>query len=808
MRIFIRNLHGSQPPLELEVHIETSVDQIKQTIYEQWGIPPADQKLLYSGKMTTGELKSLLDYGVHNGSNITLIDRDRHARRQTDNNFGVSSSLASEKFRGIDKKRIGSYETYSFSRSASIIEVPVVLPDERIITVDVDQDGTVIELKGAIEEACELAGIYGIGSLSQRLWLRELVLRSRDSVRLRDLGVTKDSIVKLETLYTRPYIIMIGGSGLREELGVRVIHSDNIASVKTLLEKHTGIRPRRLDLSFGGRVLEDADVLADCCIDAGCQVQLEILPNLDDPHDRRKAEIEVALSYSGGAREIFTADRFATVSSLKQQVSHQRGVPETHMEIWNNDRLFDDYCTLDEYKIKSGKILEVRLAGVELIDVFLKAPNGSVIPGIIRPSTITIAELKSQLRHRGSSIPKGSSEFDIVVDDRVLDDASTLGSNEIGCTTKLVVRIKRDHILNDMALYDLTEETMPSAPKRQSAESQEDEDSLISDSAPQLQNLILSNIPSIGRTEDISAEQTKREAETHLLREHAATLLNGGWRNLLPLLSEPLRWDLKYDRLCWTCTPSGNLSNNEIPLTIAGAPVVVAVDYGYPLSAGVAPPRDPYSGIDPRAKITTRTIERAFGTFPEAYGFYFLINGMLQVLVPKGFDYEWAYSHRPNTFGGLEVSYIRRKLTPTSGRRSRWQSNVTSSSSGSSGSTRYRPRVISQGTSSNTSMSSTSINITLSSAIEARVHDPKGKSKAKEAHYGRIGVRTRVENGKNAGTYLVMSSHVITSSLLAQDRGPMQKIFAKSKAVQLKDDWHEDADIWIQDHRVCGYRHS
>jgi hypothetical protein len=806
MRIFIRDLHGSQPPLELEVHIETSVDQIKQTIYEQWGIPPPDQRLLYSGKMA-GELKSLLNYGVHNGSTITLVNRNRHARRKpASSSFGASPSLGLKKLRSMNQKSLDSYESHSFSGSASMIEVPVVLPDERIITVDVDRDGTVIELKGAIEEACDLTGIYGIDIWSQRLRLGEWVLRSRDNAKLRDLGVTEDSIVRLETLYTRPYIIRVEGAGLREGLRPEVIHSDSVESVKAQLEKSTGIPLRRLRLSFGGRVLEDADILADCCIDRGCQVQLEILPDLDDPNDRRKVEIGVALSYSGGAREIFKVTRFDTVLSLKQQVSDRRGIPETHMEIWNDNRLFDDDGTFEEYNINNGKILEVRFAGVELIDIYLKAPDGNIIPDIIHPATTTITELKSQMRHKGHGIPRELSEFDIVKGDQALDDASTLGSHDIGCTTKLIIRIKKDYILNDMALFDLTEEPLPSVAGRQNADSEGDTDSLTSDAAPQLQNLILSNIPNEILTENTAPEQTKSQAGSHLLAEHAATLSNGGWRTLLPLLPGLLRWDLIYARSCWTFTPSGSLPNIEIPLTIARAPVVVPVDYRYPLSAGIAPPRDPYSAIDPRAKITTKTIERAFGIFPEAYGLYFLINGMLQVLVPKGFDYEWAYSHRPNTFGGLEVSYIRRKLTPTSGRRSRWQPRVISGSGG--GSTRPRPREIPQGSSSNTSTTSTSLSITLSSAIEARLNDPKGKSKAKEAHCGRIGVRTRVENGKNAGTYLVMSSHVITSSFLAKDTGPMQKLFAKSKTPQLEDDWYEGADIWIEDHRVCGLHHS
>lgn len=395
-----------------------------------------------------------------------------------------------------------------------------------------------------------------------------------------------------------------------------------------------------------------------------------------------------------------------------------------------------------------------------MLTAWICRPDGNIIPSSICPSTTSIAELKAYACHWDSSVPQVPAEFDMTIEDRVLEENSTLEANHVSCTTKLTIRIKKDTVLNDMALYDLSEDL------------------------------------------------TYEEARKHLLRDKSGTLASVDWKTLLPLLPECLRGDLKYAQFCWTYISSGSLPNIEIPLTIAGAPVVIPVDYRYPLSAGVAPPQDPYSKIDPQAKIDTKTIERAFKTFPEAYGFYFLINGMLQVIVPKCFDYEWAYSHRPNTFGGLEVSYIHRSLVPTAGHRSARQQNVAlSSNSGSGSSARHHPRVVSQRLSSNSSSTNANPKITLSSAIEARSNDPKGKSKSKEAHFGRIGVRTNVENGKNAGVYLVMSSHVITSSLLARSRGPFQKLFGSSRSPQLEDGWFEDADIWIQDRKVSNSRY-
>lgn len=374
MRIFIRDLGGSRPQLELEVHLESTIDHIKQTIYEQWSIPPADQRLLYSGKVT-GELTSLHTYGVHHGSSITLVDRNRNRNRESkkkqNDSFGASLSPHISSVESKDASELNRKKASNLISEASMLEVPIILRNERIIMVDIDRDGSVIELKGAIEEACELAGMDGFDMSSKRLRFGDTVLRSRDSVKLRDLGLTEDTLVRVETLYTRPYGILIVGQDLPATLNLEVIYSDSIGSVKDLIAKEIGIPAWRLSLSFV-ETLVDADILADCLIDSDCALRLEILPDLNAASSKRKEKIRVLVWYSGGAREIFTFAKSDTVLSVKQKISKERGVPETHIEIRNQDRLFDDDCALDDYNIREGRILKVGLAGIELIDVFLE----------------------------------------------------------------------------------------------------------------------------------------------------------------------------------------------------------------------------------------------------------------------------------------------------------------------------------------------------------------------------------------------------------------------------------------------------
>jgi hypothetical protein len=51
-------------------------------------------------------------------------------------------------------------------------------------------------------------------------------------------------------------------------------------------------------------------------------------------------------------------------------------------------------------------------------------------------------------------------------------------------------------------------------------------------------------------------------------------------------------------------------------------------------------------------------VAELFAVFTEALGFYVLINGDLQVIVPDDFDYESGLSRLPAKFGGLQVTLI------------------------------------------------------------------------------------------------------------------------------------------------------
>jgi hypothetical protein len=294
-------------------------------------------------------------------------------------------------------------------------------------------------------------------------------------------------------------------------------------------------------------------------------------------------------------------------------------------------------------------------------------------------------------------------------------------------------------------------------------------------------------------------ELRQRAKATDSFETHSVGELNRGdydfpyWRaRVTSDLRETIRDNLEYCEVSgsgplWTCTPSKDTPVEQIPLTIGGHPVVIPVEYHYSASAFTMPPPDPHPhSIDPSIEIDEDTINEIFEIFEGVLGFYLLINGMLQLIVPDNFDFQYALSHRPSEFGGTKISYIRQAMTPTAERREHGsssasvkqplsillsetrQGNDMSQPASSTQSTIQIHTTSSSGTSPTRRPGSggTPRDLMIGSVVQARV---EGANK-KEKFQGKIGLMTEA----NDRYYLVISSHILTQALVAakSDRFP------------------------------------
>ncbi|KAG8161851.1 hypothetical protein KVR01_008838 [Diaporthe batatas] len=277
-------------------------------------------------------------------------------------------------------------------------------------------------------------------------------------------------------------------------------------------------------------------------------------------------------------------------------------------------------------------------------------------------------------------------------------------------------------------------------------------------------------------------------------------LVSSAVKNMIPpeVLSTQIPEDLHIDMefhdkghnlSTWTCTPSAQVTPDQVPLRVDGHPVVLPVEYVYPLTGMFSPPPDPHPRfISPSATLSDEDIHQIISTFPACVGFYLLVNGFLQIIMPDGFDYEEGVPSLPSEFGGLKVSLIPEAVFPTAGEASKSIPTATTTSkrtalerifgpSSSQHSTVAGP-VRTTGSSSN--QPANVIGVSVGCTIRAIVPG----SKSKQRFEGKTGVAISPRNDLSK-KYITIPTHLLTDSVIA------------SKTTSL------ESNTWRENVKVC-----
>jgi hypothetical protein len=277
--------------------------------------------------------------------------------------------------------------------------------------------------------------------------------------------------------------------------------------------------------------------------------------------------------------------------------------------------------------------------------------------------------------------------------------------------------------------------------------------------------------------------------EANTLLEFGDTL-EADWTLVQAQLPENWMWDVEFHSGCWTCTPLETDIPKHYPLKIAGAPVVLPVEYQWPPIGGANPPPDPRPSapIDCRAEMALDVVRDIFLTFEGSIGFYVLTSGLLQIMVSDDFDTTWASSHMPHKYGGLKVCYIPQNLEatmlPSSTETTRTKLALNPQTSGLSGLFRQ----------SRTSTGSSNSTLKLNDFIEAR---PRANHR-KEKYSGRIGLQVT----RSGDPFLIMSTHIITEAILAKSHREALFGRGRGRLDKLDDDWNEHIEVWAGNEKI------
>ncbi|KAK7959605.1 uncharacterized protein PG986_004459 [Apiospora aurea] len=272
-------------------------------------------------------------------------------------------------------------------------------------------------------------------------------------------------------------------------------------------------------------------------------------------------------------------------------------------------------------------------------------------------------------------------------------------------------------------------------------------------------------------TVPIPTERQQTDYVHHLHQDKHLSDVEVDIGHFLRLLPNEIRYDLRLEKVlgncCWTCIPPDTNTSYPVPLTIANIPVVVPIKTYYPLNAGLMPPDPHPHHISSVKELCDDTVEQILDTFEEATGFYLLVNGMLQIIVPDEFDIYSAVNHYPGRFGGLQVSFIAQTQISTAGEASKRRKTSSTEWGHISAQTQNTMESSTSATPSGSGFGNLMSNsprpiadqgLSIGSSVRAQVNNGKSKNRSQ----AKLGLMTEAQNR----FYLTLPTHLVTEALI------------------------------------------